>query len=112
LNHSRSSSESRLTAFMNTTPTSSHIDFLRRELEQYLLKHGSAEVIGQLSTLGIELPSSTKENIDHMATRARSTLSDRSRTSSESRLSALLKTGIHRSELKAKLSEAPRGRQL
>ena len=107
-NHSRSSSESRLTAYVTTKKASSQLDSLRKELHRYLLKHGSAEVIGQLSSLGIEVPQSTKENIE----KARSALSDHSRASSESRLSARLRTDKTRAELLSGISETPRGRRL
>ena len=109
-NHSRSSSESRLTAFVSSKKASSQLA-PRMELHRYLLEHGSAEVIAQLSNLGIELPQSTKENIDHMATKARSALSDHSRASSESRISVRMKTDIPRTELLVGISEPPRGRR-
>jgi hypothetical protein len=113
LNHSRSSSESRLTAFVKTNKPTSQVDVLRKELQQYLLTHGSDEVIARLSSLGIKLSPSNKEGINHITTHARSTLSDHSRSSSESRLSALFRTELPRSELIAGLgfTEVPRGRR-
>ena len=81
----------------------------RRELAQYLVKHGSAEVIARLARYGIDLPSSTREGMDRAANYSRMSISDRSRASSESRLSTLLRSNIHHVQLISDISGAARG---
>ena len=87
------------------------VERLRWELEQYLARYDSADLFARLASYGIDLPSSTKQDMGRMASHAKSALSGTSRSSSESRIPALLKMNIPHAEIIAGISEAARGRR-
>jgi hypothetical protein len=76
--------------------------------KEYLMRHGGTDL---LSRLGLEVPISYKIDKEMNIGNARSTtMSDHSRSSSESRISALLKSDISQEELRAQLWDV-RGRR-
>lgn len=92
-------------------PDATQVSDWRKELEQYLIEHGSAKIFTKLAAYGIELPFSSKEEFDRIAIAANSTLSNHSRSSSESELGRLIKAQFSYSELLAEFGDLFRGRQ-
>lgn len=87
------------------SPTALHVT---EQDKEYLLRHGGTDIF---SRLGLELPISHQRNVKPETRNARSAnMSDHSRSSSESRISVLLKSNLSQDELKAQLLDA-RGRR-